>query len=110
MHLKICLIRHGWNVAKMVASVKRVDGVDHIKNKERVSRWHLAFQQNNEAFPNPHVHSKDGNKTSLPPLLDCNPELARSIIQYAKQNSNELSAELIYLSVHKIALPVLLDE
>jgi hypothetical protein len=39
-----------------VASVNCVDGADHIKNKETVSHWHLAFQQNNEAFPNPHVH------------------------------------------------------
>jgi hypothetical protein len=45
-----------------VASVNRVDGVDHIKNRETVSRWHLAFRRNNEAFPNPHVHSKDGHK------------------------------------------------
>jgi hypothetical protein len=94
----------------VVASVNRVDGVDHIKNKETVSRWHLAFRRNNESFPNPHVHSKDGNKTSLPPLLDRHPELARSIIQYAKQNLNELSAELIYSYLHEIALPVLLDE
>jgi hypothetical protein len=69
-----------------------------------------VFRQNNEALPNPHVHSKDGNKTSLPPLLDRNPELARSIIQYAKQNLNKLPAELIYSYVHEIALPVLLDE
>jgi hypothetical protein len=93
-----------------VASVNRVDGVKHIKNEQTVSRWHLAFRRNNEAFPNPHVHSKDGKKTSLPPLLDRNPELARSIIQYAKHNLNELSAELLYSYLHEIALPVLLDE
>jgi hypothetical protein len=93
-----------------VDSVNRTDGEEHIKNKETLSRWHLAFRQNNKAFPNPHVHSIDRKKTSLPPLLDRNPELARCIIQYAKQNMNELSAELLYSYVHEIALPVLLEE
>jgi hypothetical protein len=93
-----------------VDSVNQTDGVSHIKNKETVSRWHLAFRRNNEAFPNPHVHSKDGSKTSLPPLLDRNPELAKCIITYAKQHLNELSAELLYSYVHEIALPALLDE
>ncbi len=88
-------------------SLNYADGMSHIKNRETLSRWHLAFRRNNEAFPNPHVHS---NKTSLPPLLDRNRELGRSIIQYAKQNLNELSAELLYSYVHEIALPALLDE
>jgi hypothetical protein len=70
----------------------------------------LAFQQNNEAFPNPHVHSIDGKKPSLLPLLDCNPELARCIIQYAKQNMNAFLAELLYSYVHEIVLPALLEE
>jgi hypothetical protein len=93
-----------------MATVNRIDGVDHIKNKETLSRWHLVFRRNDESFPNPHVHSIDGQKTSLPPLLDRNPDLARSIINYAKQNLNELSAELLYSYIHEIALPALLDE
>jgi hypothetical protein len=92
-----------------VDSVNRTDGVEHIKNKETLSRWHLAFRRNKEAFPNPHVHAIDGKKTSLPPLLDRNPELARCTIQYAKQNMNELSAKLLYSYVHEIALPALLE-
>jgi hypothetical protein len=91
-------------------TVNRIDGVDHITNERTLSRWHLVFRRNNESFPNPHVHSKDGQKTSLPPLLDRNPDLARSIIQYAKQNLNELCAELLYSYIHEIALPALLDE
>jgi hypothetical protein len=93
-----------------VDSVNWTDGVEHIKNKETLSRWQLAFRRNNESFPNPHVHSIDGKNTSLPSLLDHNPELARCIIQYAKQNMNELSVELLYSYVHAIALPALLED
>jgi hypothetical protein len=68
---------------------------------------HLAFHRNNEAFPNPHVI---GMKTSLPPLLDRNPEVKQSIMEYAKQNLNGLSAELIYSYLHEVALPALLND
>ncbi len=85
-----------------------MDGVAHVKNKETVSRWHLAFRRNNEAFPNPHVI---GMKTSLPPLLDRNPEVKQSIMEYAKQNLNELSGKIIYSYLHEVALvPALLEE
>jgi hypothetical protein len=85
-----------------------MDGVAHVKNKETVSRWHLAFRYNNEAFPNPHII---GTKTSLPPLLDQNPELKGCIVEYAKQNLNDLSAKIIYLYLqHEVALPALLKE
>jgi hypothetical protein len=66
-----------------VDSVNHTDRVVHIKNKESISHWHLAFWQNNQAFPNPHVYSKDGKKTSLSPL-DHNPELARCITLLAE--------------------------
>jgi hypothetical protein len=77
--------------SEAIDSIYRMDGVAHVKNKETVSRWHLAFHRNNEAFPNPHVI---GMKTSLPPLLDQNPEVKQSIMEYAKQNLNDLSAKL----------------
>jgi hypothetical protein len=93
-----------------VESVNCTDGVSHIKNRETVSCWHLTFRRNNEAFPNPQIQSKDGKKTSLPPILDRNPDLANCIIQYAKQNVHELSAELLYSYIHDIALPALLDQ
>jgi hypothetical protein len=67
----------------------------------------LAFRCNNEAFPNPHVI---GMKTYLPPLLDRNPEVKQSIMEYVKQNLNDLSAELIYSYLHKVALPALLND
>ncbi len=93
--------------SEAIDSIYRMDGVAHVKNKETVSRWHLAFRRNNEAFPNPHVI---GMKTSLPPLLDRNPEVKQSIMEYAKQNLNDLSAELIYSYLHEVALPALLND
>ena len=57
-----------------VKGINQTDEVEHVHCKETVSRWHLTFRRNNEAFPNPHTHSA---KASLPPLLDCYPELAR---------------------------------
>jgi hypothetical protein len=67
----------------------------------------LAFRCNNEAFTNLHII---GTKTSLPPLLDQNPELRQCIIEYAKQNRNDLSAEIIYSYLHEVALPALSKE
>jgi hypothetical protein len=93
-----------------VNNVNQTDGVAHIKNKETLSCWHLAFQRNNKAFPNPHIYSIDGKNTSLPPPLDCNQELARCTFQYTKQNMNELSAELLYYSYVLARLPALLKE
>ena len=90
-----------------VDSINRTDGVEHVRSKETVSCWHLTFRRNNESFPNPHIHS---TKTALPPLLDRYPELAKSIVLYAKQNLNELSAELLYSYLDKVALPAMLEE
>ena len=78
-----------------------MDGVAHVKNKGTVSHWHLASRRNNEAFTNPHII---GMKTSLPPLLERNPEVKQSIMEYAKQNLNDLSAELIYSYLHEVAM------
>jgi hypothetical protein len=76
-------------------SIYLMDGVAHVKNKETLLFWHLGFCRNNEAFPNPHII---GTETSLPPLLDRNPELERCINEYAneyaKQNLNDLSAQI----------------
>ena len=90
-----------------VDSINRTDGVVHVRSKETVSHRHLTFRRNNESFPNPHVHS---SKTALPPLLDRYPELAKSIVLYAKQNLNELSAKLLYSYLQEVALPALLQE
>jgi hypothetical protein len=106
-----CPQRPGLIVVRMhlLDSINQTDGVDHIRSKETVSRWYLTFRRSNDAIPNPHVHSTN---TSLPPLLDPRyyPELAKCIVQYAKQNLNELSAELLYSYLHEIALPALLEE
>jgi hypothetical protein len=91
--------------SEAIDSIYRMIGVAHVKNKETVSHWHLAFRCNNEAFPNPHII---GTKTSLSPLLDQNPELKRCILECAKQNLNDLSAKSIYS--YEIALPALLKE
>jgi hypothetical protein len=93
--------------SEAIDSIYRMYGVAHVKNKETVSRWHLAFRRNNEAFLNPHII---GTKTSLPPLLDQNPELKRYIVEYAKQNLNDQSAKIISSYLHEVALPTLLEE
>jgi hypothetical protein len=70
-------------------SVNQTDGVSY-QNKETVSRWHLAFRRNNEAFQSTCAF-KRRIETSLPPLLDRNPELAKCINTYAKATMNQLS-------------------
>jgi hypothetical protein len=79
-HLKIYLLRHGWSVAKTHMTVL-------------IYRWSGTYQKQRNCCMLalvPNVHSKDGKKTSLPPLLDQNPDLAKCIIQYAKQNLHKL--------------------
>jgi hypothetical protein len=83
--------------SEAIDSIYRMDGVIHVKNKETVYCWHLAFRCNNEALPNPHII---GTKTSNPALKQC-------IVEYAKQNLNDLSAKIIYSYLHKVALPAL---
>jgi hypothetical protein len=46
----------------------------------------------------------------LPPLLERNPDLKKSLLQYATSNLNELTAELLLAYLHDIALPALLEE
>jgi hypothetical protein len=43
-------------------------------------------------------------------LLDHNPDLAKCIIQYAKQILHKILAELLYSYIHEIALPALFDK
>jgi hypothetical protein len=93
--------------SEAIDSIYQMNGVAHVKNKETVSRWHLAFHRNNEAFPNPNVI---GTKTSFPPLLDQNPELKLCIVEYAKQNLNDLTAKIIFSYLHEVAPPALLKE
>ena len=51
----------------------------------------------------------------LPPLLERNPDLKKSLLQYAllqyaTSNLNELTAELLLAYLHDTALPALLEE
>jgi hypothetical protein len=92
--------------SETIDSIFRMDGVAHVKNKETVLSWHLAFRSNNEAFPNPHVM---GTQTSLPPLLDQNSELLKDAS--LNMPSRPLSAKIIYSYLHEgVALPALLKE
>jgi hypothetical protein len=86
----------------------RVEGHDHIGSPKTVQQWHLTFRRNNESFLNPKLLTH--GKVMLPPLLDRNPELKKSLLQYATANLNELTAELLLAYIHDTALPALLEE
>jgi len=79
----------------------------HVKHGETVRIWHHDFRASGECFRNPNVYKRNG-KPPLPPMLERNPDFARSVIRYAKTNLNELSAELLLNYLHTIALPALL--
>jgi hypothetical protein len=46
----------------------------------------------------------------LPPLLERNPYLKNSLLQYATSNLNKLTAELLLAYLHDTVLPALLEE
>jgi hypothetical protein len=85
------------------------EGHEHIKNGETARMWHFDFRASKECFRNPNVCKRNG-KAPLPPMLDRNPDFARSVIKFAKRNLNELSAEMMYNYLHTTALPELLRQ
>jgi hypothetical protein len=85
-----------------------IEGHHHIQNPWTVQQWHLTFRQNNESFPNPKFHTH--GKAMLPPLLEQNPDLKKSLLQYAMSNLNELTVELLLVYLHDTVLPALLEE
>jgi hypothetical protein len=91
-----------------VKELERVDGFTHIGHARTVQQWHLSFRQNNESFLNPKFHTR--GKAMLPPLLERNPDLKKSILQHATSNLNELTAELLLACLHDVALPALLEK
>jgi hypothetical protein len=74
-----------------------------------VQIWHHDFHGSNECFRNPNIYKRHG-KPPLPPMLDRNPDFTRSVITFAKQNVNELSAEMMCSYLHMFALPALLQQ
>jgi hypothetical protein len=95
--------------SETVTKVNKWEGHEHIKNGETVRIWHHNFRGGNECFRNPNIYKQHG-KLPLPSMLDRNPDFTRSIITFAKQNSNELSAEMICNYLHVTALPELLRQ
>jgi hypothetical protein len=91
-----------------VKELERVDEFTHIGHARTVQQWHLSFRQNNESFLNPKFHTRV--KAMLPPLLERNPDLKKSILQCATSNLNELTAELLLAYLHDVALPALLEK
>jgi hypothetical protein len=57
---------------------------------------------------NPKFHTH--GKAMLPPLLEQNPDLKKSLLQHATSNLNELTAELLLACLHDAALPALLEQ
>ena len=92
-----------------VISVSKFEGHKYIRNGETVRIWHYDFRVSNECFRNPNVYKRNG-KPPLPPMLDRNPDFARSVINFVKRNLNELSAEMMCNYLHTIALPELLRQ
>jgi hypothetical protein len=75
------------------------------KNGETVRIWHHDFPGEDD----PNVFKRNG-KPPLPPMLERNPDFARSAIRFAKQNLNELSAEMMGNYLHTSVLPDLLRQ
>jgi hypothetical protein len=92
-----------------VRRVNHWEGHQHIKNGETVQIWHHNFRGSNECFCNPNIYKHHG-KPPLPPMLDQNPDFTRSVITFAKQNQNELSAEMMCNYLHMVVLPMLLQQ
>ena len=92
-----------------VIRVNDWEGHEHIKNGETVRIWHFDFRASKECFRNPNVYKRNG-KAPLPPMLDRNPDFARSVIKFAKRNLNDLSAEMMCNYLHTTALPELLRQ
>jgi hypothetical protein len=93
---------------RAVKELGRIEGHDHIRSPRTVQQWHLAFRQHNETIRNPKFHTH--GKVMLPPLLEQNPDLKKSLLQYATSNLNELTAELLLAYLHDTALPALLEQ
>ena len=91
-----------------VRELERIEGHTYIGHVRTIQQWHLAFRQNNESFLNPKFHTH--GKAMLPPLLERNPDLKKSLLQYAASILNELTAELLLAYLHDTALPALLEE
>ncbi len=92
-----------------VQRVNKWETHEQIKNGETIRIWHHDFRASSECFRNPNVYKRNG-KPPLPPMLDRNPDFARSVMKFAKSNLNELSAEMMGNYLHTIALPKLLRQ
>ena len=89
--------------------VNELEGVQHIKNGETVRIWHQVIRENNECFPNPQVVRR-GTGPRLPPMLENNPDVKDGLLKYAKENINDLSAELCLTYLHEVAIPTLVEK
>ncbi len=76
-----------------VKQLDRLGGHEHITSGKTIMIWHHSFRENNELFLNLRFHSR--GKIKLHPLLEQNPKLKMSFVQYATANLNELLAELL---------------
>ncbi len=92
-----------------VQRVNKWETHEHIKNGETIRIWHHDFRASNECFRNPNVFKRNG-KPPLPPMLEQNPDFARSVIRFARSILNELSAETITDYLLTVALPELLRQ
>jgi hypothetical protein len=92
-----------------VRRVNEWEGHEHIKNGETVRIWHHDFRASSECFRNPNVYKRNG-KPPLPPMLEQNPDFARSVIKFATSILNELSAETMSNYLLTVALPELLRQ
>jgi hypothetical protein len=83
-----------------------MNGRPYIVCDRTITRWHLNYRRNYECFPNPNQH-RMGGKAMLPRLLEENEDLKEALLEYARENISELSAELLYNYLHEQALPTL---
>ena len=115
-HFIDCLIHHYHNTTitccaeltiKKIEEFESSTEIDDIDNKiapKTILRWYKSFVANG-AFPST---KKTNGKSSLPPLLEDNPDVKEAVIRYCNDNLATLTAELLHSYILEKCIPELL--
>ena len=76
-----------------------------IKSDKTLMKWFHEFRDN-QYFAIP---DSSNTKRMLPPLLDANPDLIKTLINFCKENLNDLTIEALHCFTIKKALPDLVE-
>ena len=87
-----------------ICRMKSIGIASCVTNARTVMTWYCEFRQKRK------LSVVKFGKRNLPPFLLQNPDVKNKIIQYARENIDQLSAEVIFDFVHDKILPALIDE